>query len=62
MQLQISTEHVYFTTPKFILGEWIGDGLILGIRWDPDADEWSYQLESPEVEGKRWIREADLER
>lgn len=58
----ISTEYLNFATPKFSIGEWLQDGLVLGIRWDPDVNEWSYLCEAPEIEGKRWIKEENLER
>lgn len=58
----ITTEHLNFSTPQFSIGEWLGDGLILGIRWDPQLGQWSYLCEAPEIEGMRWIPEDHLER
>jgi hypothetical protein len=62
IQHKIDTEHLNFSPPLFSIGEWLGDGLILGMCWDPDKDIWLYQLEAPEVDGKRWIPESHLER
>ncbi|GAB4218691.1 MAG: hypothetical protein OHK0012_28690 [Synechococcales cyanobacterium] len=57
----LSTEHLNLTQPLLTLGDWVGAGLILGLRWDPDTHEWSYLLEAPEIEGKRWLRESQID-
>ncbi len=54
-------DHLNLTPPQFRVGDWIGAGLILGLRWDPDECEWSYLLEAPELPGRRWLREQDID-
>jgi len=54
-------DHLNLTLPQFRVGDWIGAGLILGLRWDLDEHEWSYLLEAPELSGRRWLREQDID-
>ncbi len=60
--IELRRDHEFFPQPRFDVGEWIADGLILGLRYDPLTREWSYWIETPELEpSTRWWPESVLE-
>ncbi len=63
MTIGLVRDHENFPDPKFALGEWVADGLILGIRYDPSTRLWHYYVEAPELDPPtRWLLEDHMER
>lgn len=61
--INLTREYENFSQSRFGVGEWLPDGLVLGLRYDPQTEKWIYWLETPELEpSTRWWPESSLER